>query len=354
MLQKDISITTTNNIHTLESDWLRLDEQAAVAISKGDIQYMDYTFYQTYTWYNFLYDTHNHFFTHIEYLAASVEGEVKMILPLKIDSFNKHVRVITGSIAGICNVVCPFRNNLTKELIQAVLNYLKENYNGKWKHLFRDIPLRSLLVDVLTENGEEGVEKCSYHIPVEKFESYEKYLSSLGKNIYKNIRKAYNHLTTDGKILSLQCYTADNPPSRRLLRQLWNIYFQRYLSWKKKNNNVISRHLCRLKAFKQTFNGRQTKSIFRLKESELYVLTIDNKIAAFMHTYVHDGHVLMPKLAIDTSFSRYSPGILLIQETMKQYIQRGIIDFDMCRGNERYKSEVGGINEPLMGFIVTA
>ena len=101
-----------------------------------------------------------------------------------------------------------------------------------------------------------------------------------------------------------------------------------------------------------SYIGKQTKSILQLKESELYVLNIDEKIAAFMHTYVHNNHVIMPKLAIDTSLSRYSPGILLIQEAMKLFIERKIIDFDLCRGDERYKIEVGGINVPLTGCTI--
>lgn len=84
-----------------------------------------------------------------------------------------------------------------------------------------------------------------------------------------------------------------------------------------------------------------------LQASELFVLTIDGQIAAFMHVYIHGKRVLMPKLAIDVSYSRYSPGILLVQETLKLLMERGMEDFDMCRGDERYKMEVGGIVEPL-------
>lgn len=66
-----------------------------------------------------------------------------------------------------------------------------------------------------------------------------------------------------------------------------------------------------------------------------------------MIVYRHRKHLLMPKLAIDSSFSRYSPGILLILESSKKWIDEGIADFDMCRGDERYKKEMGGLNEPL-------
>ena len=66
-----------------------------------------------------------------------------------------------------------------------------------------------------------------------------------------------------------------------------------------------------------------------------------------MIVYKHRNHLLMPKLAIDSSYSRYSPGILMIMEAVKEWLNEGIVDFDLCRGDERYKKEVGGINEPL-------
>lgn len=50
---------------------------------------------------------------------------------------------------------------------------------------------------------------------------------------------------------------------------------------------------------------------------------------------------------IEDSFGRYSPGILLILEAAKRWMTEGVVDFDMCRGDERYKKEMGGINEPL-------
>ena len=353
MMQNNISITTTKDIPTLKADWQRLDEHAAASISNGKIQYMDYTFYQTYAWNSFLYETYNHLFIPIEYVVVSVLGEVKLILPLLIDRLNKRLRVLTGRISGICNVVCPYKDTMAKELIQATLSYLSDKYKGGWKYKFRDVPLRSLLVEVLKDRGLKGGEKCSFHILVEQFESYDAYLSSLGKNIYKNIRKAYNHLATDGKTMSLQCYTVANQPSRRLLHDLWTLYYRRKMAWENQHKTLLRKLLIKAEAFKQAVVGRQTKSMLRLEESELFVLFIDDKIAAFMHTYVHNQHVLMPKLAIDVSFSRYSPGILLIQETMKQYIQKGIKDFDMCRGDERYKIEVGGINEPLIGFTIS-
>lgn len=94
-------------------------------------------------------------------------------------------------------------------------------------------------------------------------------------------------------------------------------------------------------------SGCATASLRQLPCAELYVLEIDHQPASFLIVYRHRDHLLMPRLAIDTSFGRYSPGILLILEAAKRWMTEGVVDFDMCRGDERYKKEMGGINEPL-------
>ena len=73
--------------------------------------------------------------------------------------------------------------------------------------------------------------------------------------------------------------------------------------------------------------------MFLLKESRLFVFTINGELTAFMHVYIHEGHALMSKLAIDMSYSRYSPGIIMLLESLKLLMEQGVADFDMCRGD---------------------
>lgn len=37
----------------------------------------------------------------------------------------------------------------------------------------------------------------------------------------------------------------------------------------------------------------------------------------------------------------------MLLESAKLWINEGFVDFDMCRGDERYKTDMGGVNEPL-------
>ena len=132
------------------------------------------------------------------------------------------------------------------------------------------------------------------------------------------------------------------------LRHLWRFYFRRKMMWRSQKANALTHLTTTLKAIYEVKSGCATASLRQLPSAELYVLEIDHQPASFMIVYRHRDHLLMPRLAIDTSFGRYSPGILLILEAAKRWMTEGVVDFDMCRGDEkRYKKEMGGINEPL-------
>lgn len=50
-------------------------------------------------------------------------------------------------------------------------------------------------------------------------------------------------------------------------------------------------------------------------------------------------------LAIDMEYSFYSPGYVLLCETMKYVIPNtSIRNIDLCRGTEKYKTDMGGGN----------
>lgn len=193
----------------------------------------------------------------------------------------------------------------------------------------------------------DPIERTSFHVPLSQFASHEAYVASLPKNIYKNIRKAYNHLTTDGKTMELKVFDHDHQAPAHTLRHLWRFYFRRKMMWRSQKANALTHLTTTLKAIYEVKSGCATASLRQLPSAELYVLEIDHQPASFMIVYRHRDHLLMPRLAIDTSFGRYSPGILLILEAAKRWMTEGVVDFDMCRGDERYKKEMGGINEPL-------
>ena len=58
----------------------------------------------------------------------------------------------------------------------------------------------------------------------------------------------------------------------------------------------------------------------------------------------HDGAtVSVPRLAIDSEYSFYSPGYVLINEVIKYIAAHPVLnELDLSRGDEKYKLDFGG------------
>ena len=53
--------------------------------------------------------------------------------------------------------------------------------------------------------------------------------------------------------------------------------------------------------------------------------------------------VIIPRLSINDDFLKYSPGIVLINETAKKLAENKNIDnLDLSKGDEKYKLSMGG------------
>lgn len=79
--------------------------------------------------------------------------------------------------------------------------------------------------------------------------------------------------------------------------------------------------------------------------SFLAVLRVDGNVAAYMEGYVNSARAALevPRIAIDGRFARYSPGRLLVSETVRWLCANSQLRcIDLCRGDERYKLELGG------------
>ena len=50
----------------------------------------------------------------------------------------------------------------------------------------------------------------------------------------------------------------------------------------------------------------------------------------------------VPRLCIDSKYIRFSPGIVLLVETIREIINRGIGHLDLMLGDEPYKTAMGG------------
>lgn len=354
----NISFSSHGKITDIRQEWETLDRMAE---ERQDIAYAAYSFYQTYVWNKFLYDhirskLMNRLTSRLVYILMRRDGKPFAVLPFIVTRSSSKVRFPSCFVAGILNVSMPQifgggkngYNTFSDRELDALLEYVETEFPHYHLSL-ADVPQCAPFAGVmrrLAGNGEFS-ERTSYHVPLSAFATVEEYIGSLSKNIYKNIRKSYNHLKTDGREMALKIYTRDTLPDDSYLYQLWRIYFVRKLAWRSKKANMTNSMVARIKAMLEVSKGCASQSLKVLSESRLYVLEIDGRPAAFMIVYAHRRHLLMPRLAIDMGFSRYSPGIIMLLEAVKLWIDEGFVDFDMCRGDERYKMDMGGVNEPL-------
>lgn len=248
------------------------------------------------------------------FVVAYDDNKAVAIAPLAVDRNPKCVRLLGyGSNAGRLDFI-----------------YSRPDYADKlWKYcieLFKGYPFEFAFVDKnspLHMLMNEVYEFENYCIKIEKYnEWYEK----LSKNMRQNIRTSYNRLGTDNRTYKLEEH-ADMVG--KLAGQIDEIYKKRKITW---NKGV------RVK----TVNMHRDivyNSVNALPESKLYVLKIDDEVAAFLIGYVTGDRISIPRLAINEEYSRYSPGIVLINEFLKKETVRY---FDLGRGQESYKSKLSG------------
>lgn len=222
----NITFHQYNNLHDIEDSWRSLDQQA----ERLSLGYIHYTYYQTYEWNEFLY---HHTLrglgaltTAMRYDLVRVGGRPFAILPMAVTRSSKKARIPSCRVGGVLNMVCPYPYEGHEEVMEAIAAHLRSSCQGMTLSL-ADVPCCTALARIMPTLSPDPIERTSFHVPLSQFASHEAYVASLPKNIYKNIRKAYNHLTTDGKTMELKVFDHAHQAPAHTLRHLWRFYFRR-------------------------------------------------------------------------------------------------------------------------------
>ncbi len=289
----NITFHQYNNLHDIEDSWRSLDQQA----ERLSLGYIHYTYYQTYEWNEFLY---HHTLrglgaltTAMRYDLVRVGGRPFAILPMAVTRSSKKARIPSCRVGGVLNMVCPYPYEGHEEVMEAIAAHLRSSCQGMTLSL-ADVPCCTALARIMRTLSPDPIERTSFHVPLSQFASHEAYVASLPKNIYKNIRKAYNHLTTDGKTMELKVFDHAHQAPAHTLRHLWRFYFRRKMMWRSQKANALTHLTTTLKAIYEVKSGCATASLRQLPCAELYVLEIDHQPASFMIVYRHRDHLLMP------------------------------------------------------------
>ncbi len=267
-----------------------------------------------------------------EGFPASYVGGV--ILPLAVDS---RKRVLTSYYCYSQNEYIDLVTNISDANILYLV--FKECLNDYSDYIFHFSNLQekgamaSLFVDTLKFNR-SCKDTCVY-IPIE--DDYNSYYHSLSKHQRQNLRTAYNKFQKERIDWRLMEYDCNSPIPNYDLRKLEIMYNNRYIEKNKKKINLFRRIL-----------HKKADSLYRLlhesNKAVFFVLYIGNEPAAYVAGFFSDNSekFIVPRLSISNQYRRYSVGIILINEIIKNLIPRSLKVFDLAGGSEPYKYAMGG------------
>lgn len=162
---------------------------------------------------------------------------------------------------------------------------------------------------------------------------YDLYIAGLSKHQRQNIRTAYNRLETENYEFQLVQYDKKYPLPRKIWNQCEHIYESRH-GYTYTGGKI------------QLWWDRITNPYHRILVQEssklTFVLYHHNKVVAYMAGLCTNQTFYVPRLCINMEYYRYSPGIILVNETIRSLITQGIKTLDLMEGDEPYKLAMGG------------
>lgn len=207
-------------------------------------------------------------------------------------------------------------------------------------------------------------EKSNVHIFLDN--KYNDYFSGLSKSVRQNLRTAYNRLFKDSHTFEIKIiHNIDNITSSEYISQngiqasmecnyitkkitlsekeeLFSTMIDLYVDRHSKQYNVQTSSLKKWYLKKLNFS---TVSLKKLDNGFSSLLFIDGKLAAFMSGFKNQygTTLVIPRLSINSDFLFYSPGLMLVNETIKYlYSQTSVKELDLSQGTEKYKFDMGG------------
>ena len=108
--------------------------------------------------------------------------------------------------------------------------------------------------------------------------------------------------------------------------------------------------MSKLKALLYRFNEPILSTLLKSKNFKLYSLIIDGQVAGYMAGMIINKIFYVPRLVVNDKFSRYSSGILLICEFVKNVND---VDYlDLATGSENYKKTLQAIEHKNYRLII--
>ncbi len=333
-----ITVKVTNCIFRLKNDWKRLIDEETGKI------YLTYSFHRL-IWiiYSIRKIINRKLYKDFRikyYYVKDIKKGVVLILPLCVNLQTKEIHFIGNLFSVGYNDAIYKTSNI--EYIDYIFMYIKRYYEG-YKFLFDDLLYDSIISrsGCLKKNTQSYTTRECFAINISG--DRETWFSGLTKSTRQNLRTAYNRMKTDNVTYKLEQY--EKAPNY--------IKMQLYILYKKRLNEIIDkeeiikddRFIDKLKIYFHCNTNVFFLGSSILKRGKIVVMYMNDKPSAFWIHFSENDGIIVPRLSIDTSFGRYSPGGILISEYLNKNINNintSNFRLDLSRGNEPYKKVYGG------------
>ena len=231
-----------------------------------------------------------------------------------------------------------FTDNIQKESIKTFVTELTKKF--KRDFIFEKIMPSDGICNVLSLSNGTDCMRAVFN------SSFDDYFNSLSKSVRQNYRTAINRLNRENKKMHIDFYVGQRVP-KKYKKQILSLYVKRSKQWSKKNRSILS-------FFHRRFFDLMNNNLDKIENSFCSIVFIDNDICGFMMGAFTNDHSVcsIPRLAIDTRYGVYCPGLLLIIKSAQHLIQIGCNCLDLSRGKEQYKYRVGAKEYNLQTGIV--
>lgn len=265
------------------------------------------------------------------YQLLDEADNTRMIIPLF--GRNNHYYIFGDLLAsGYMDFIYP--GTILEEEFEEAFKLLQTELEGSTLH-FNRVNERSRLNDYLKARySYTSKDTC---VDISFGSDYEEYFGQISARTRRNLHNRHNRLSRDSIQWVLDVIT-DKPIPNQTKNAMLDVYNQRFL-----NRDGVK--VGKLLELSRRYTHPITIATTKMKGNFNSILRLDGSIAAFLCGYStnDDYSIVVPRLAINDEFADYSPGLILISETVRWLIQNSNIRrLDLAKGDERYKFGMGG------------
>lgn len=312
-----IEIIKHKNINKLEDKWKKLYSTSNKFVPMADFEFVKI------------------FNNDLASKIFKLRGKAPFYIELKEDGITKLILPVIHKDGGLetANTLdyfdCVFDAGITADKLLEYLQEIAKQENTT-------LTLKRMKDDTITYLTLKDIAKFEHYnecVKINFTDNYEEYYSALSKSARQNLRTAYNRAKTDGLSFDFEMHYGKQ--KNKLKKELNKIYLNRRVS---RYNNMSP-----LKKLFYSASERIADVCFGLDKSFYSCLRLNGKPVAFMAGLENGKELIVPRLAINDKYSRYSLGIMLVNETIKAMQQKGYTCLDLATGTEAYKYQMGGV-----------